>query len=878
VTPPRLAAWLLSRCLSRDAAEAVSGDLSEGFSRRAAKRPLAARLWFWRQVLGTIASFRSSSRRHRPAHSRSSVWSGIGQDVRFAVRSLRHAPGFSLAAVATLAIGIGASTAIGTAAARALVRPLPYPNGDGLVFLGHPNGDGTVGTIGFATVVDWRARLKSFDQLAIIRGWTPTLVEADGAARLQGMKVSWNYFRTLGVRPALGRDFEAGDDDPDHWRVVIISDGLWRRQFQARADIVGQTVSFNSRPFQIVGVMPAGFEPLVSSHFYQRAEIWAPLGYRIGGDSACRSCQHLKLLGHLAAGTSLSSAMAELDQVHADLRRQYPAEYAAQAPVGLMLQDELTRTIRTPLRVLLGAVFFVLLVSSANVASLLLARATTRERELAVRSALGASWSRIVRQLITESMVLAVVAGVSGLVLARWGLTLLAEYAPVSLPRLDQAPADPVLLLLAIGAAALALVIFGVMPALLSARMNLEAALRSTQVAGYRRAMTAREWLMAGQVAIALIFVAGAGLMYRTVDRLLHVDTGFKTENVLSLGVSLVGPAWAQDSAVRTFQQDLVDRVKALPGVESAALAGQVPLGGNYDRWGFHIDGQPDRGAEAPQAERFSVTPDYFSTMHIPLRAGRLITAADTADGMPVVLVNETAAKVLWPDRSPLGTKVRLGGRPNALRTVVGIVGDVRHYALSEPATPQVYLPQQQMTDSFLMLVVRASQDPAALVAPIRQTVTAIARDVPVYDVATLDERLDRSLAARTFLLFLLGLFAVTTLVMAAMGLYGVVSQNVGARGREFGIRVALGAARADILWLVLRRGLLFVALGVGAGLGASLALGRALGTQLYETTPTDPLTLGGSVALLLAIGLLAHVGPLRRATRVDPVVALRNN
>lgn len=875
--PPRTARWLLDRTLDRVTAEAVTGDLTEGFERRATSRPVAAYFWFWRQSLGSIGA-RLARRQQQDNQRRGGFMNGFSQDLRFAFRSLRGAPGFSLAAIATLAIGIGASTAIGTAATRALIRPLPYAHGDRLVALGTPSEDGSVANVGFATVVDWRARTKSFDELAIIRGWTPTLVSADGAAQVRAMRVNWNYFRMLGVQPALGRDFAAADDDPDHSRVVIISDGLWRRQFKSRTDIVGQSITFNSREFQIVGVLPASYEPLISTHFYTRAEVWAPLGYALDGDSSCRSCRHLKLLGRLKEGTSLTTAIAELKTVQAEMRREHPSDYTDQAPIGAGLQQVLTRSIRGPLQVLLGAVLFVLLVSSANVAGLLMARATGREREFAVRSALGAGWMRLVRQLLTESLVLVTFAVLAGLLLARWGLALLAEYAPVTLPRLDQAPADPALLVIAIATAALALVIFGLLPALFSTRSNLESVIRATQQAGHRRAMTAREWLMAGQVAIALLFVAGAGLMYRTVDRLLHVDAGFNSQSVLSMGVSLVGPAWAEDAAVRTFQNDLLQQVRALPGVEGAALAGQIPLGGNMDRWGFHIEGRTYASdADAPDAERFAVTPDYFSVMGIPLKAGRLINDGDVTDGERVMLVNETAARTLWPEGSPIGARVSVGSKTNPLRTIVGVVGDVRHYELGVPAKPQMYLPQKQQTDSFLVLVVRSATDPTTFAAPIRSIVTKLGRDVPVYDIKTLEERVGRSMASQTFLLFLLGLFATTTLVMAAVGLYGVVSQSVTARKREFGIRLALGAARRDISWLVLRRGLLFVAFGVVAGLTASMLLGRALGSQLYETTPTDPLTLGGSVAVLAGIGLLAHLGPLRRATRVDPVVTLKN-
>lgn len=885
--PPRLACWLLERFLPAEAAEAIAGDLMEEFARRTAGRTFGSagpRLWFWRQTIASIAAARFSPARRshggdvfaRPR--RAGVLDGLRQDVRFALRGLRRSPGVAATAIVTLAIGIGASTAIGTAASRALIRPLPYPNGDRLVFLGHPNPDGTVGNVGYETVVDWRARLDGFDELAIVRGWSPTLVTDQGATLIDGMRVTWNYFQMIGVRPVMGRDFTRADDDPDHWRVVMISDALWRRQFHARADIVGATITFNGRPYQVAGVLPASFEPLVSEHFFKRADVWAPLGYAIGGDSSCRSCQHLKAIGRLRAGVGLPQALAELQSVQSEMRRQHPADYAALAPVAIDLQDELSRSIRRPLQVLLGAVLFVLLVSSANVAGLLMARATGRAREFAVRSALGAGRLRLARQILTESFVLAAASAALGLGLARVGLLLLAKYVPVGLPRLDHAPTDPMLILVAAAAVGVALVIFGLLPASVSSRSSLESVLRDTRQASSRRSMNVREWLMAGQVAVALLLVAGTGLMYRTVDRLLHVNPGFNSHDVLSLNVMLVGPPWAEDSAVRAFQDELLRRVRALPGVESVALAGQIPLGGNYDRWGFHIDGRTyATDADAPEAERYAVTPDYFRVMNIPLKEGRLIDDSDVTEGALTMVINETAARTLWPGASPIGAHVRIGGPKSPLRTIVGVVGDVRHYALSEPPAPQMYLPQRQQTDSYLVLVARATSNPAALTVPIRDTVAAIAKDVPVYDVATLDERLDHSVATRSFLMVLLAVFAAATLVMAAVGLYGVVAQHVTARRREFGIRLALGAARRDISWLVLRRGLLFVALGVVAGVGSSAIVGRALESQLYHTSASDVGTLAVSVAILFVVAILAHVGPLGRATRVDPAIALRN-
>jgi len=714
------------------------------------------------------------------------------------------------------------------------------------------------------------------DDLAVVRGWSPTLVAADGAERLDAMKVNWNYFRMLGVRPALGRDFSADEDHPERWRVVILSDGLWRRRFGARPDIVGATVEFNGRQYEVVGVLPPFFEPLVSEHFYRRAEIWAPLGYDAAGPGSCRTCQHLKAIGRLRGGATLGEARAELAALHENLRRDHPSDYTAAAPAARMLHDEIAGQFRRPLQILLVAVAFVLLVGCANVAGLLVARAIDRERELVLRAALGAGRGRLVRQLLTESLVLAAAAAVVGVLVARWGLAMLAREAPVTIPRLEAASADPAALAIGAALAAAALIAFGLVPAWTSTRLDLQGAAGGTRHSTGRRALRARELLIAGEVAIALLLVAGAGLMFRTVGRLLQVDPGFDPRGVLSMGLSLVGPPWAEDSAVRAFQGELLERVGALPGVERAALAGQVPLGGNYDRWGVRIEGRTlASDADAPPVERYGVTPDYFAVMRIPLLAGRLLSSADTEDSAPVMVVGETTARTLWPGGSPLGSRVRIGGPDAPWRTVVGIVGDVRHNRLGDPPTPQMYLPQPQFTDSYLVLVVRTAIEPAGLAPAIRREVSDIAKDVPIYDVATLEQRVNASVATRRFLLLLLAVFAAATLAMVAVGLYGAVSQAVSARRHELGIRVALGATRGDIVRLVLGRGLALVGLGIAAGLASSIALGRVLGNQLYETRSSDPVALALSVAALAVVAIAAHLPPVVRATRVNPNVTL---
>ena len=884
---PRPARWLLERSLDRVTAEALLGDLVEEAEERAATAGApAARRWFWRQTWRSIAAHRAGRARTlwrdwRAHYRRAGLMNGGWQDLRLGIRTLLRAPLFGVTAVLTLAVGIGAATAFATAAHRTLVRALPYPHGDRLVHIGHPDATATggIGNVGYATVVDWRARLRTLEELSIVRQWTPTLIDDRGAERLDGLRVSWNFFRTLGVTPAIGRDFRADEDHPDRWRVVMISDGLWRRRFGGRPDIAGSTIEFNGRRFEVAGVLPASFEALISQRFYQPAEVWAPLGYALSGDSSCRSCQHLKLIGRLAPGATIDDARAELATVHADLRRAYPNDYTETPPAMSSLADTIAEPVRRPIQVIFLAAALLLIVACANVAGLLVARATGREREMVVRAALGAGRGRLVRQLLTESAVLAIASAAIGLIIARVALVLLAAHAPIDIPGLDRATADPALWVLGSLMAGGALLLFGLLPAWTAARLDLQAILRDGRQSANRRTARAREVLMVAEVALAVLLLAGAAMMVRTVQRLLSVDPGFESRGVLTLGVSLVGQRWAEDSTVRAFQSDFLTRVRALPGVERAALAGQIPLGNNYDRWGFRIEGRRlESEADAPSVERYSVTPDYFATMKIPLREGRLIDARDTLDAPLVLLVGETTARTLWPDSSPIGRRVRIGGPNETWRTIVGVVGDVRHYSLSVPPTMQMYAPQAQMTDSFLILVARAGDHAGTLLPSIRRELTGIAGDVPIYDVALLDERLATSVAPRRFLMLLLSAFAVATIVLAAIGLYGVVSQAVAGRRRELGIRFALGASRRDVVALVMRRGIALVAIGGVAGVVAAAVVGRLLSSQLYETSPADPVALSAAMAALVAAALVAHAVPLHRATHVSPTIALRND
>jgi putative ABC transport system permease protein len=799
------------------------------------------------------------------------------QDARYGLRTLLRSPGFTCAALLTLALGIGANAAIFSFVNAILLRPLPYPDPDRLVMVGDDNGGSKADNVGYATFDDIRNQTSVFESMAAVRGWSPTLVISGEAERVPAMRVSASFFSMLGVRPALGRDFRADDDHPDRWRVLMISDGLWRRRFSADPAVIGRTVRMNDRDYQIVGVLPADFEPLISARFYKAAEMWAPLGYASTLPDGCRSCQHLKAIGRLRAGVPAVTALGELNAIRRQLRAAFPRDYAPGDMALVDLHGEVTGSVRRVLLVLLGAVGLVLLIACANVANLLLARGVGRAREMSVRSALGASRGRLVRQMVTESLILGAAGGCLGVAAASVSVRTLGAVAPVMLPRLERVSVDGTVLAFATGLSLLTGLGVGVVPAIRASSFAMRDTLMS-QTRSTVRSLRGSRLLVITDLAIALVLLVGAGLMLRTVAHLMRVDPGFDPRGVMTLQFSLVGTAYREDEAVVAFGDRLLERVRALPGVEAAALAGQIPMGGNYDTWGFHIVG---RGAanpsEDPSAQRYSVTPAYFDVMRIPLRKGRLITDQDRARTEPVMLISESTAKNLWPGEDPIGRQVQIGGMNRPPRTIVGIVGDVNHTTLTEPLAPQMYLPQAQLTDSFLVLTVRAPGVAAAgLLSSIRNAIGEMDASVPIYEVAPLENLLDRSYADRRFLMGLLGGFAMLSLLLASIGLYGVVSQMITQRTRELGIRVALGARPADVLQLVFGGGLRMVIAGLGVGLLVSFMLTGFLGTLLVEVRPADPATIAVAASILAGVALVAHWIPARRALRVDPVDALR--
>jgi putative ABC transport system permease protein len=856
-------------------AELVASGVAEAEAERRVLEPLSDSVLLAKEIARADRPRRVAP----PPPASESAWpSGMVHDVRYAFRTLMHAPGFAAVAILTLALGIGANTTIFSIMDAVLLRPLPYADPSRVVNVGEAQ-DGHTGTVGFTTVVDWRAQTQSFVDLALVRTWTPTLETSAEPERIPGVRVTANYFNVLGIKPAIGRDFTAAEDSPNGWRVVIISDGLWRRRFNADPSVVGRSIRMNDNDFQVAGILPPTFEPLIEEHYYQRADIWAPLGYEIGGDSACRSCQHLRAIARLEAGATRESAERDVNRVQDGLRARFPGDYRTSTRMAVIpVADELQGEIRPALTALMVAVLFVLLIACANVANLLLARIARREHDLTLRAALGASRSRIVRQLLVESAVLALTGGVLGVALSAAAVPVIVALTPFVVPRLGDARVNFGMMAFGAGLSAATTLFFGLLPALRATRLNLSSSLAGD---GRRTASAptsaARRLLIAVDVALAVVLLAGAGLMVRSVWRLMAVNPGFEPGGVLTQQVSMNGARYAEDAQVVVTGDAILDRIHALPGVTAAALAGQIPLGGDFDTRAFRVEGRP-ASADDLQVERYSVTPAYFSVMRIPLVRGRLLAESDRVGTEPVVVIGERTARVVWPGQDPIGQRVRWGARTAPLYTVVGIVGDVRHYEMAKPPTPQFYVAQRQYTDSFLTVVVRTPGDPRALAGDVRRAIASAASDVPVFGVETLSDLVAKSVGSRRFVMVLLELFGAVALLMTAVGIYGVISYSVSERTREIGVRSALGATRADIARLIVGSGLTTVLAGLAIGCALAFGLTRYLQSSLFGVSPVDPLTFTGVIVALLGVTLLAQLLPAVRAMRVDPVVALRQD
>ncbi len=804
----------------------------------------------------------------------------IGQDLRYGARALLRTPGFTVVAVIALALGIGANTAIFSVVNAVLLRPLAYKDPDRLVTVLH-YGDEPVAP---ANYIDYRDQSHSFEAMGAAEYWSPNLSGSDPAEHLIGLRLTQNLLPMLGVEPLLGRVFAAGEDQKGAEHEVVLSYRLWQRRFNRDPNMLGRSILLNGEGFRVIGVMPPAFKfaPFWATH----AELWAPLA--LGDRIHDRDANSLRVFARLKAGVTLAQARAEVAIITARLDPGTNPDVVVTA-----LQENVVGKIETPLLVLLGAVGFVLLIACANVAHMLLARTSDRQKEIAVRTALGAGRSRVIRQFLTENLLLAAIGAAAGLLLAMWGTKALIVLSPAQLPRVDMVAIDGRAMLFLAGVTVLTALVFGLAPAVHAAIANLSGALKE----GGRgatdgiRGNRLRSFLVASEFALAFMLLIGAGLMIRSFFALESLDPGFNPHKVLSMVVSVAGSNEAEPARRGLFYRQLLEHVRALPGVESAGGINHLPLAG--DTWGlaFAIEGRPKpRPGDEPEAVYRVVMPGYFETMRLPVLRGRAIAESDDARAPGVVMINERAVKEFWPGEDPIGKRITFDdpdkdNRPTWL-TVIGVVKNAKQEHWAANAEPEVYLAALQNRDflgygdshiAYLTLVVRASGDPAALTASVKKAVWSFDHNLPISDVSTMDGVVADANAEPRFEMLLLGMFAAIALVLAGVGIYGVMSYAVSRRTHEIGIRISLGASRVDVLRMVVRQGMMQALAGTAAGVAGALLLSRLMARMLYGVRPTDPATFGGVAAVLGLAALAATCVPASKATRIDPMAALRH-
>jgi putative ABC transport system permease protein len=802
----------------------------------------------------------------------------LWQDIRYSLRLLLKRPGFTLVTVITLALGIGANTAIFSMVNALLINPLPFPKVDRLVAMWEkiPSQGVERNETAIANYIDWQAQNQSFEEVALYSWWNANLSGIDPPERVQGYVVTTNLLNTLKVRPALGRDFTPEEAQPGKDHVIILSYGLWQRRFGGDPDIINQTLTVNGIPRTIIGIMPEDYQ------FPKGVDVLAPYAFTAQQESNRQGHGNLTI-ARLKDGVSLAQAQADMDAIAARLEQQYPQTNTGRGVVVYTLLDDTVRIYKVLLLITLLAVGFVLLIACANVANLMMARAASRTKEIAVRLALGASRWRIMRQLMTESVMLAILGGAAGILLALWGTDTLKAAMPGDTVRYiigwRNISVNFAVLGYTLGLSILVGILFGFAPALQASKPDLNETLKEgggkTTASGQHRL---RSILVIAEVALSLLLLVGAGLMMKSFWQILKANPGFSADNVLTMSLTLPRAKYPDEVKRLNFYQQLNQQVAALPGIETVGMVNYIPLGGSNSSDSFLVEGVPDPPPGQEFVGRYRVcTPDYFKAMGITVLNGRGFTEQDTANSQPVAIINETMARQYWPNGDAIGKRFRLEGpiAQNPWRVVVGIIKNVKH-ELSLPVTAEYYFPVAQDAWGTMILVVNTKAEPLALAQAIRAEVQAVDKDQPVYDIQTMKQVRSQSTMAYSFSGALLSIFAIVALVLAAVGIYGVMSYAVTQRTHEIGIRMALGARPADVLSMVIRHGMGLTVIGLGIGSLGAWFLMKAMASLLFEVSANDLTIFLGVPFILTAVALTACFIPARRATKVDPMIALR--
>ncbi|HEV2830126.1 MAG TPA: ABC transporter permease [Pyrinomonadaceae bacterium] len=818
----------------------------------------------------------------------------VWQDLRYGVRMLLKNPGITFVVILALALGIGANTAIFSVVDAVLLRPLPYPESDRLVFLNETSRSMDEISVSYPNFTDWRNQNQSFEKIGVYNRSSYNLTGVGEAERIVTGQMSADLFAALRVNPALGRLFTNDEDKPGAAPVVVLGDPLWQRRFGGQAGILNQQLTLNGKSYTVIGIMPPGFQ------FPTRVEMWVPVGQLSGEPSWQQRGNHPGLYGvaRLKPGVTFAQAKAEMDNIASNLEKQYQDSNAGNGIGVRPLLEIFASDIRRALWVLFAAVAFVLLIACANIANLLLARAQSRQKEMAIRAAMGAGRWRIARQLLTESVLLALIGGSLGILFARWGIALILYISPDAIPRAKEISLDWRVLAFTIGLSFVTGVLFGLVPALQAGVVDVHETLKETG-----RGTSGKHWLRSSlviaEVATTLVLLVGAGLMIRSFYRLQKVNPGFSYDHLTSFSVALPQKKYANNEQQEQFYNRLLENLRGLPGVEATAAASGLPLGNNGWQTSFTVDGQPPPPREqTPLMEACLVTPDYFRTMNIPLRSGRYFNDHDDRSALigkdlskysetereiaalNSIVIDEEFARRYWPNEEAVGKRIRLGNDTDPktpVLTVLGVVGRVKMEGLgTDSKRVQGYFPYAQIPSGGMTVILKSAGDPNQLIAAVRQQVKAVDPDQPIYSIRSMDDIRAESVAPERLNLTLLSLFAGIALVLAIVGIYGVMSYTVTQRTHEIGIRMAIGAQPRDVFRMVIRQGMMLALIGVACGLVGAFGLTRLMASMLFGVEPTDPATFGAIAVLLTGVALIACYVPGRRATKVDPVVSLR--